>query len=78
MTHGASGKGSGLGSGVHHDTLPLGHQDETFREDRVPRRLPGSPGERLPCADNPSLDVFRWLTEGGRRSRLRPNDYRVN
>lgn len=78
MTPGASDEWSSLGSGTHHDTLPLGHQDETFREDRVPRRLPGSPGERLPRADNPPLDVFRWLAEGGRRSRLRPDEDRVN
>ena len=47
-----------------HDALPLrGHQDETFREDRVPGRLPGSTSERLPRADDPPLDVLRGLAE---------------
>ena len=57
------------GSGTHHDALPLrGHQDETLREDRVPRRFPGGPSERLPRADDPPLDVLRRLAERGRRS----------
>ena len=66
-----SDEGGGLWSGTHHETLPLrGHQDEPFRENRVPRRLPGGPGERLPRTDDPPLDVLRWLAEGGRGSRL--------
>jgi len=66
--------GGGPWSGGHHDTLPLrGHQDETLREDRVPGRPPGSPGERLPRADDPPLDVLRRLAEWRRWSRLGPS-----
>ena len=68
------GAGSSPWSGSHHDTLPLrSHQDETLGKDRIPRSLPGGPGERLPRADDPPLEVLRWLAEWGRRSRLWPN-----
>ena len=70
------GAGSSPWSGTHHDTLPLrGHQDETLREDRVPRCLPGGPSECLPRADDPPLEVLRRLAEWGGWSRLWPNKY---
>ena len=71
--------GKGPWSRSHHETLPLrGHQDEAFREDRVPGRFPGGTGKRLPHADEPPLDVFRRLSEWRRWSRLRPNRCQVD
>ena len=73
LTPDTSDEGGSLWSGAH-ETLPLrGHQDETLREDRVPRGLPGGPSERLPCTDDPPLEILRRLAERGRCSRLWPD-----